>query len=132
MMLDEGKLFGRGIAFPPRINANGRWAWSSGPENIRQSIQIILQTEPLERLMLPSFGSGLKKMLFQPNTVETHSLIEELVTRALARWERRIKVLSVAVEGDPKDRNTAWITLRYALVANQAAEQIQLRVQLSA
>lgn len=130
-MLDEGKLFGRGIAFPPRINANGRWAWSSGPENIRQSIQIILQTEPLERLMLPSFGSGLKKMLFQPNTVETHSLIEELVTRALARWERRIKVLSVAVEADPNDRNTAWVTLRYALVANQAAEQIQLRVQLN-
>lgn len=131
-MLDEGKLFGRGIAFPPRVNANGRWAWSSGPENIRQSIQIILQTEPLERLMLPGFGAGLKKMLFQPNTVETHSLIEELVTRALARWERRIKVLSVAVEADPKDRNTAWVTLRYALVANQAAEQIQLRVQLSA
>jgi phage baseplate assembly protein W len=131
-MLDEGKIFGRGINFPPRINANGRWAWSSGTENIRQSIQIILQTEPLERLMLPNFGSGLKKMVFQPNTVQTHSLIEELVTRALARWERRIKVSSVSVMADPKNDNTAWITLRYTLVANQAAENIQLRVQLNA
>lgn len=130
-MLDEGKIFGRGINFPPKINANGRWAWSSGAENIRQSIQIILQTEPLERLMLPNFGSGLKKMLFQPNTVETHSLIEELITRALARWERRIKVSSVAVSPDPNEKNTAWITLRYKLVANQASEQIQLRVQLT-
>jgi phage baseplate assembly protein W len=131
-MLDDGKLFGRGINFPPRITENGRWAWSSGSENIRQSIKIILQTEPLERLMLPSFGSGLKKMLFQPNTVETHSLIEELITRALSRWERRIKVSSVEVVADPVDQNTAWITLRYKLVASQTAEQMQLKVQLNA
>ena len=130
-MLDEGKLFGRGIAFPPRINANGRWTWSSGAENIRQSIQVILQTEPLERLMLPSFGSGLKKMLFQPNTVKTHSLIEEIITNALTRWERRIKVTSVEVITDPKDVNTAWVTLRYKLVATQASDQMQMRVQLN-
>lgn len=131
-MLDEGKLFGRGINFPPKINANGRWAWSSGAENIRQSIQIILQTEPLERLMLPSFGSGLKKMLFQPNTVETHKLIEDLISRALSHWEKRIKVSSVGVVADPNEKNTAWITLRYKLVANQTDEKIQLRVQLNA
>lgn len=130
-MLDEGKLFGRGLAFPPRINTNGRWTWSSGAENIRQSIQIILQTEPLERLMLPSFGSGLKKMLFQPNTVKTHSLIEEIITNALTRWERRIKVTSVEVITDPKDVNTAWVTLRYKLVATQASDQMQMRVQLN-
>lgn len=130
-MLDDGKLFGRGIHFPPRITENGRWAWSSGVENIRQSIRIILQTEPLERLMLPNFGSGLKKLLFQPNTVETHSLIEELITRSLARWERRIKVTSVEVVGDPKAPNVAWVTLRYKLVANQAPEQMQLKLQLN-
>ena len=130
-MIDKGKLFGRGIAFPPKITANGRWAWSAGEENIRQSIQIILQTEPLERLMLPSFGSGLKKMLFQPNTVETHSLIEELITNALTRWERRIKVSSVEVIADPKEANVAWVMLRYKLVATQAQEKMQLRVQLT-
>lgn len=131
-MLDEGKLFGRGLHFPPKINANGRWAWSAGSDNIRQSIQIILQTEPLERLMLPAFGCGLKQMLFQPNTVETHSLIEELIARALERWERRIRVSSVEVSADPKEPNIAWITLRYKLISNQSPDQIQLRLQLSA
>jgi phage baseplate assembly protein W len=131
-MLDEGKLFGRGLHFPPKITANGRWAWSAGSENIRQSIQIILQTESLERLMLPGFGCGLKKMLFQPNSVETHSLIEELITRALERWERRIQVSSVEVLADPEEPNTAWITLRYKLVSNQSPDKMQLRIQLSA
>lgn len=81
--------------------------------------------------MLPSFGSGLKNMLFQPNTVKTHSLIEEIITNALTRWETRIKVTSVEVIGDPKEVNTAWITLRYKLVATQASDQMQLRVQLT-
>lgn len=130
-MLDEGKLFGRGISFPPKINASGRWAWSSGAENIRQSIKIILQTEFSERLMLPGFGSNLKKMLFQPNTVQTHSLIEETVTNALTHWERRIKVTSVEVIADPQDANTVWVTLRYKLVATQTGEQLQMRLQLN-
>ena len=129
-MLDEGKLLGRGINFPPKINANGRWAWSSGSENIQQSIKLILQTELSERVMLPNFGSGLKKMLFQPNTVKTHSLIEEMIINALTHWERRIKVTSVEVAGDPAEVNTAWVTLRYKLVATQAGEQLQMRVQL--
>lgn len=129
-MLDEGKLFGRGINFPPKINSNGRWSWSSGSENIQQSIKIILQTELSERLMLPNFGSGLKKMLFQPNTVKTHSLIEEIIGNALTRWERRIKVTSVQVMADPKDANTAWISLRYKLIASQTNDQLQMRVQL--
>lgn len=130
-MLDEGKLFGRGINFPPRINENGRWAWSSGAENIRQSIQVILQTEPLERLMLPSFGSNLKKMLFKPNTVKTHSLIEETIRNALTRWERRIKVTSVEAVSDPQNANMVWVTLRYKLIATQASDQIQMKVQLT-
>ncbi len=129
-MLDEGKLLGRGINFPPKINANGRWAWSSGTDNIQQSIKLILQTELSERLMLPNFGSGLKKMLFQPNTVKTHSLIEEMIVNALTRWERRIKVTSVEVVGDPNKINTAWVTLRYKLVATEVGEQLQMRIQL--
>lgn len=129
-MLDEGKIYGRGISFPPKITANGRWAWSSGAENIRQSIKLILQTEFSERLMLPAFGSNLKKMLFQPNTIQTHSLIEETITNALTRWERRIKISAVEVIADPKQLNTVWITLRYKLIATQANDQVQMRMQL--
>ena len=44
-------LFGQGLGFPPRIGADGRLVWSSGEDNVRESIQIILLTEPGERLM---------------------------------------------------------------------------------
>ena len=41
-MIDAGTLFGRGIAFPPRIGPDGRLMWSAGPQNIREGIRIAL------------------------------------------------------------------------------------------
>ena len=125
-----GKLFGKSMAFPPQLNAESRTAWSEGADNIRESIRIILSTEPGERLMLPAFGVGLGRFLFEPNTVTTHRRIEEAVLQSLARWERRIKVDEVGVEADPEDAQSALLTLRYTLVANQVSDQLLLRVQL--
>lgn len=131
-MLDEGQLLGRGIQFPPNINSEGRWAWSSGPENIRQSIRLILQTEPLERIMLPEFGGGLKALLFQPNVVATHRLVEQIIQQSLERWEPRINLESVDVRVDPKNPQAAIASIRYSLVATEDVDQMQLRVLLTA
>lgn len=125
-----GALFGKSMAFPPQLDGDSRTAWSEGEDNIRESIRIILSTEPGERLMLPSFGAGLRRFLFEPNTVTTHRRIEESVRQSLDRWERRIKVDEVAVQADPEDAQSALVTLRYTLVANQVSDQLLLRVQL--
>ena len=90
--MDNSYLFGQGISFPPRIGPDGRIAWSTGPQNIREAIRVILMTEAQERLLLPEFGGGLQSFLFQPNVVSTHRLIQERVTQAMARWEPRIQV----------------------------------------
>lgn len=128
---DVGKLFGRGIAFPPRIGEDGRLAWSEGPQNVRESIQIILLTEFKERLMLPEFGGGLRAFLFEPNTTSTRRLIQERITQALGRWEPRIRLESVAVDPDPNDPQAAVATIHYRLVANQQRERVTLSVSLT-
>ena len=129
-MADEAQLLGRGFAFPPAISTEGRWQWSSGAENVRQSIRLILQTEPLERIMLPEFGGGLKALLFQPNTVATHKLVEQIIQQALQLWEPRINLESVDVTADPADGQAATASIRYALVATGETDQLQVRVIL--
>lgn len=130
MIVDEATLYGRGLAFPPRVGDDGRLAFSSGPANVRENIEIVLLTEPGERLMLPAFGAGLKRFLFQPNTAATHRLIEEAVAQSLGRWEPRIRLDEVTVETQPNDPEAALVTLRYTLIATRAADQIRLRVPL--
>jgi uncharacterized protein len=131
-MIDEGELFGRGIAFPPRLGADGRWAWSAGGENIRESIQVILLTEVGERLRLASFGGGLSRLLFEPNTTATRSLIQQRVLDVLHTWERRIAVQAVHVAPDPSDPQQVVVTVEYRLVATQTIERLALALTLGA
>lgn len=129
MNVNEGRLFGRGIAFPPHIK-NGRVAWSTGPQNIRESIKIILLTEPRERLMLPYFGSGLQNFLFEPNTVTTHRLIQLHITQALERWEPRIRLKSIIVEPDREHPQKAIITIDYNLISTGTDDRLNLSINL--
>jgi phage baseplate assembly protein W len=76
----------------------GALAYTGGPEKVRQSINIILDTEPGERIMRPTFGCGLRRFLMKPNTTSTRALIKQEVERALAAGEPRIKVNAVVVE----------------------------------
>lgn len=122
---------GKGISFPPRIGEDGRLAWSSGEQNIRENIRVILLTNRLERLRLPEFGGSLQQFLFEPNNVATRSLIQDRITRALARWEPRITVESVKVEPDPEDPEAAVATITYKLVATRARERVSLSVTLA-
>lgn len=130
-MAGPDDALGRGFAFPPGIGPDGRWAWSSGVENLRQSIRIILGTERRERVMNPAFGGGLRRFLFQPNTADTHRLIEETIVQSLARWEPRIRVEGVEVGPDPDEADAARATVRFRIVRTEAQESVSLRVQLS-
>jgi phage baseplate assembly protein W len=129
--MDAGQLYGRGMAFPPRVGADGHIAWSEGEANIREAIEIILRTEERERVNLPSFGAGLRRFLFEPNNVATRFQIEDRITKALQQWEPRILVKSVDAEEDPRDPQSAVVTINYQLVATQSTAQVTISVQLA-
>jgi len=129
--MDSGRIYGRGIAFPPHIGADGRMAWSEGETNIRQAIEIILKTEERERLNLPTFGAGLRTFLFEPNTVSTRHQITDRIQRALRMWEPRITVSTVEVEDDAADPQSAIATIHYQLIATRAAGELTVRVALA-
>ena len=125
-------IFGQSMSFPPRIGADGRFVWSSGETNIRESIAVILKTEPGERVGVPDFGAGLAQFLFEPNNVATHTSMQDAIQRALARWERRIQVEAIEVAAHPGEPETAVATITYRLVATAARERISLAIPLSA
>ena len=121
--------FGKSLAFPPRVGANGRMQWSEGEDNIRESIAIILKTMQRERVQLPGFGANLGSYLFEPNNAGTHARIARDIEVALGQWEPRIALDDVAVAADA---GNAIVTISYRLVASGAAESIAVAVPLGA
>lgn len=128
--MDEAKLLGRGISFPPRLGPDGRLAFSAGSRNIREMIRVILLTEQLERVARPEFGGGLRRYLYEPNVPSTHRVMQERILSALKRWEPRIKVRQVSVNPDPDRPQGAVITIDYTLVATGQGGTEQVSVEL--
>lgn len=128
-MSDLGDRYGRGLGFAVEIGPSGSFLWSEGPTNVRESIRLILMTDPGERLMRPAFGVGLRRFLFEPNVPATHRLLEESVRTGLRRWEPRIRVTRVEVAAH--DAAEASVTVSYELVATGEAEQFRLAVPVA-
>jgi uncharacterized protein len=121
---------GQGMSFPPRIGPDGRIAWSSGEDNVRDLIRVILMTETGERSMRETFGCGLRRYLFEPNTVTTRQQIQDGITQAIARWEPRVSVDAVTVTPNADDARRVDIVVQFRLVATQAASTLGLALQL--
>ena len=66
-------ILGKGWRFPVLPDEQGALDYSDGPDKIAQSIQIIIETEPGERIMRSSFGCGLRRYLMRPNTNATRA-----------------------------------------------------------
>src|ERR1044072_7655861 len=128
--MDAGRIFGRGISFPPRVGPDGRVAGSQGETNVRESIRVILMTEQPERLRTPDFGGSLGQFLFEPNTVATRRSILDRISKELALWEPRIDVHAVGVFLDPVDPTASIATITYKLIATQAIERVNVNVTL--
>ena len=128
--MNELQDAGRGLSFPPRIGPGGRFAWSSDEDNIRESMRVILLTEPGERVMREDFGCGLRRFLFEPNTPTTRALIRERVGRSIERWERRVRVEDVDVEADPADDRVITISILFRQVATGVTGRLGLSLQV--
>ncbi|MBC5783433.1 GPW/gp25 family protein [Ramlibacter sp. USB13] len=129
--MEASRVYGQGMGFPPRVQPDGRIAWSAGEDNIRESMRVVLMTEPGERLRLPRFGAGLGRFLFEPNIVATHAQIAERIKDALAQWEPRVRVQGVDVAADRDDPHACIATITYRLVATQALERVSLAVPVA-
>jgi uncharacterized protein len=113
--MKAARYLGRGWALPVRPGDGGGLDFIEGPDTVQQSIRIILETEPGERIMRPSFGCGLRRYLMQPNTVATRALVQHDVSRSLSLWEPRIQLRSVTVTAG-EDPSLIYIGLAYVHV----------------
>jgi len=99
-MVDEQKDFlGRGWAMPVQLDPRtGCIASVAYEEDIRQSIRIILETAPGERVMRPNFGCGIHELVFTHMDSTSLQRIRSVVEESLRRCEARIEVIEVTVD----------------------------------
>ena len=113
-------------------DGEGRLAYPTLGESVRQMIEIILRTRPGEQLMRPEFGAGLENLLHEPNTLSTRARIRDLIADSLARWERRILVDRIDVRDVAEHPSHVRVEIAYRVRRTGAAEQLGVTVEMSA
>jgi phage baseplate assembly protein W len=112
---DERKDFlGRGWAMPVGLDPRtGLVQTAEHEEDIRQSILIILETAPGERVMRPNFGCGIHELVFTAVDSTAVQRVRSEVEEATRRCEARIEVLGVTVDEAATEEGKLLIELEY-------------------
>lgn len=78
---------GRHLSFPFRIAADGRAASADTLEQqaLEELVQLIL-TNQGERLFLPQFGGGARRLLFEGINEATATMSRTMITQAIQQW----------------------------------------------
>ena len=78
---------GRHLSFPFRIGADGRAATAdtTAQQGLEELVQLVL-TNQGERLFLPDFGAGARRLLFAGITDATATLSRTMITQAVQEW----------------------------------------------
>jgi uncharacterized protein len=110
------------------INPRGALDSVADRAAVRQALLLLLLTRPGERVMRPTYGCDLFKLIFWPNDDTTAGLAIHYVREAIARWEPRVDHVRVDASRNPDDPSRLDITLEYRV--RSTGEEDRLAVQL--
>lgn len=117
MAADRNRSFlGTGWGFPPQFDMeSGKVGMVSDDDDIRESLRILLATNPGERVMRPTFGCGLKARVFESITVANVTEIRDLVERAILFFEPRITVEGVEIKVEDPLGGLVLVNVSYTI-----------------
>jgi uncharacterized protein len=113
----DDPFLGRGWAFPPAFNFElGTVETVAAEEDIRQSIRIIIETIPGERIMFTTFGCGIRKYVFESNDPTHMSMLKDAIYDALLYNEPRIKLEKIDIDNYSQNEGLIHIHIFYTII----------------
>ena len=114
----QQSFLGTGWDFPPTF---GRDIYEvkmiSDEEDIRSSLAILLSTRIGERIMQPTYGCELTKLLFEPLDTTLKAYLKDLINDAILYHEPRIILNDLKLEPADMNEGIIEITLDYTIAS---------------
>ncbi len=129
-MADEGDragagFLGKGWAFPPAFDAaTGEVRMVERETDVLESLRILFQTRPGERIMHPTYGCRLHDLVFEPIDGETEAAAEVAIREAILFFEPRIRLNAVTVDGSDWLEGRMKVEIDYALRETNARHNV--------
>jgi phage baseplate assembly protein W len=122
-------------AYPLRVDVGaGQVARANYPDHVNQLIEQLLLTSPGERVCLPEFGCGLRRLVFATQSDALLATVRIQVQQSITKWladQVQLTDVSVLSGADPAnglDEGELLITVSYTLVDTQASATVTVKV----
>jgi phage baseplate assembly protein W len=115
-MMSTKEFLGTGWSFPPTFEKGGGGVITVKEElDIEQSLEIILSTEPGERVMRPDFGCNMQHMVFEPLNTSLITYMRDRIEKAILYHEPRIDLKRVEINTANAFEGVVLIEIDYTI-----------------
>lgn len=122
-------------AHPLRVDAaSHQIARADYHRHVSQLVKQLLLTSPGERVCLPEFGCGLRRLVFAPQSDALVATVRIQVQQSIDRWLADqvalvdVEVVSGATPGSGIDEGAMLITVSYSLVETRTPDSVTVKV----
>jgi uncharacterized protein len=122
-------------AYPLRIDASSsQVSQSSYAQHVEELLRQLLLTSPGERVARPTFGCGLRRLVFAPQTPALTATVQLQVQQSVNQWlsdQVLLGSVTVLAGSDPDsglDPGSLLVTVSYTLIDTQESAELRLKV----
>jgi uncharacterized protein len=112
----DTQFLGTGWGFPPAFDPRTREVvMVTQQQDVEESLRILLSTSPGERVMHPTYGCGLQRMVFENIDESRLTEIRSLVERAVLFFEPRVVLHEVMIDTEELFAGILRLRLDYSI-----------------
>lgn len=105
---------GNYLAFPFGMGSNGKTSQvKSLEDHVRDELMQLVLTNIGERLFLPEFGTGVRRLVFNGADESKNGMVKAVINQAISRWlgdRMTLQDLAVDIQNE-----TVKVTIKYAV-----------------
>lgn len=131
-MTREADIYGKGWAFPPTFSSQGV-TMTEGLDNVRQSMRVLFQTQPGERIMRPDYGCDMQSSMFCNISNNLLAELQTQLTESVLRHEPRVALESINVHQDQNAKSSSKLQVGvvYRLAGSEQMDRLSGSLDLA-
>lgn len=112
----DSSFLGKGWSFPPEFRKSAQpTCLVEEEEDIRQSLAILMQTQPGERVHRYDYGCGIRRFVHEKMTLTAQTKMQDVISRAVLLFEPRVSLNEVRLGLEQMDDGILMIGLDYTV-----------------
>ena len=120
-----------GISLPIQITNTAFKQTFTTIEQVKSNIKNLLLTKKGERIMQPTFGSGLQEVLFEQNVNDFESRIEDTINESLEQWLPYVTAEEIDIDASDelRDANRINVSVKFRIGNNTDLNEVTFITQ---